>query len=473
MKKNKQIYRGYGMRLKCLYTILLYMLPAAVLFVACDRNGHEEEPPVPEGTGGVIVDLQPDKDIPAQDVHFFVFSDVGELVRHEYFDDASTVALHAAYLVPGSYTAVTVLNVGADFMPPSTRAEVNLPVITLTEFVDWVKTVSSQYPDLLTGIGDVEVEHGEVTRIVITPQKGTDGLRLPVLRLLLTLPDPRLPDYIPAKMKNRAAEAGYILRCVVELCPAGTDQVILHKPVTPVLQADGKTYLAELSAIGNDYDLRLWTDYARTDAPQSDTYYDTKNLNAVKITTEPYYTANTDAKDAAYYSQTGITLPPEGTDINIPLQRPLAKYRIIATDVEAYRKLRENDAEKFPTTEELTVKILYNGYFPSGFNVLSGKPNNAVGSIAYSSALPSVAQDEKEVQIGSDWVFVNGTESSVNVAIQILNKKGEVISRVENVSIAYRRNHNTTIKGSFLTAGQSGGNIHINTEWTGSYDMEF
>lgn len=461
------------MRLKYVHTTLLHLLLAIVWLASCDRNVHEDEFSLPEGTGGLIIGLQTDGDLPAHDVHFFVFNVAGKLAHHEYFDDPRTAALHVASLPPSSYTAVAVLNVGADFMPPSSRAETNLPVITLPEFVEWLKTISPQYPDLLTGIGSVEVEHGEVARITLTLKHGTENITLPTLRLRFTLPEPRLPDYIPAKTKSRAAGTEYIIRCVVELCQAGTEQVILHKPVTPVLQADGKTYLAELSAISNDYDLHLWTDYARTDAPQSDTYYDTENLNAVKITTEPYYTANTDAKDAAYYSQAGITLPPEGTDINIPLQRPLAKYRIIATDVEAYRKLRENDAEKFPTTEELTVKILYNGYFPSGFNVLSGKPNNAVGSIAYSSALPSVAQDEKEVQIGSDWVFVNGTESSVNVAIQILNKKGEVISRVENVSVAYRRNHNTTIKGSFLTAGQSGGNIHINTEWTGSYDVEF
>lgn len=469
MKENKQIYNG--MRLKCLYTILLYMLPAAVLFVACDRNGHEEEPPVPEGTGGVIVDLQPDNDMPAHDVHFFVFSDAAELVHHEYFDDPSTAALHAAYLVPGSYTAVTVLNVGADFMPPSARAEVNLPVITLTEFADWLKTVSSQYPDLLTGIGDVEVEHGEVTRIVITPQKGTDGLRLPVLRLLLTLPEPRLPDYVPVEMKNRAAEAGYILRCVVELCQAGTERVVLRKQITPVLQADGKTYLAELSAISNDYDLRLWTDYARTDAPQSDTFYDTENLNAVKITTEPYYTANTDAKDAAYYSQTGITLPPEGTKINIPLQRPLAKYRIIADDVEAYRKLTEENAAKYPPLEELTATVQYEGFFPSTFSVASGKPTSALTGITFEGTPRRDATEE--IQLASDWIIVNGTDSFVKVAIRIADNAGNTISRTADIRIDYRRGYLTTVHGKFLTAGIATGGVQIDTEWEDTYIVEF
>lgn len=43
----------------------------------------------------------------------------------------------------------------------------------------------------------MEVIEGEVARITIRLQDGTDGVRLPKLNLLLTLPEPRLPDYTP------------------------------------------------------------------------------------------------------------------------------------------------------------------------------------------------------------------------------------------------------------------------------------
>ena len=458
------------MRLKYVHTTLLLPILLAIVWLAsCDRNVHEDEFPLPEGTGGLVVGLQTEGDLPAQDVHFFVFNIAGELAHHEYFDDPRTAALHVTSLPPSSYTAVAVLNVGADFMPPSSRAESSLPSITLPEFVKWLKTISSQYPDLLTGIGNVKVERGEAARITLTLQSGTEGIRLSTLRLRLTLPEPQLSDYQPA-IKSRATEAGYRLRCVAELYRTGTENIILHLPMSPVLQADG-TYLVELEADAGTYDLRLWTDYARTDAPQSDTYYDTKNLNAVKITTEPYYTANTDAKDAAYYTQTGITLPPEGTDIHIPLQRPLAKYRIIADDVEEYGKLTEENPAKYPPVEELTVTVQYDGFFPSTFSVASGKPTNALTGISFEGTPRRDATEE--IQLASDWIIVNGTDSFVKVAIRISDNAGNTISRTAGIRIDYRRGYLTTVHGKFLTAGIATGGVQIDTEWEDTYIVEF
>lgn len=460
-------------------TIHLHSVITAIAFLAvlllptaCDRNAHEGELILPEGHGGVVVGLQTEGgvELPTDDIHLFLFDADDRLAEYRYYDEPEKMALDVIRLPAGSYTVVAVLNTGADFTPPSsTRAD--LPSITLADFADWLNTVAGDYPDMLTGIAKVETETGDIGQVVITLKVGTEGVRLPVLRLLLTLPGEETPEYKP-ETKSRAAGADYSLRCVAELYIKGSDKLAFHRPLSVALQTDG-TCLVELQAPAGDYDLYLWTDYARADAPQADTYYHTESLKAITINTEPGYTANTDAKDAAYFTQTGISLTETGAEIEAELQRPLAKYRLIATDVEEYRKLREKDIAKFPPLEELTVMISYNGYFPSGFNATSGKPNSAVGGITYSSALPSVPQDEKEVQIGSDWVFVNGTESLVNVAIQVLNKQGEVISRIENTAIAYRRNYNTTIKGGFLTAGQSGGNIQVNTEWDGSYDVEF
>lgn len=463
------------MEMKYLHSIITAIVFLAVFLLptSCDRNAHEGELSLPEGKGGVVVGLQTEggTDLPTDNIHLFFFGTDDRLAEHRYYDRPEKMALDVIHLPAGSYTVVAVLNTGADFMPPSIRAtRADLPSVTLSDFADWLKTVEGSYPHMLTGIARMQTETGDIERIVITLKAGTEGVRLPVLRLLLTLPTKEMPEYKP-QAKSRAAGTAYTLRCVAELYIKDTDKLALHRAVSPVQQTDG-TYLIELSASTGEYDLCLWTDYADSDNSIADTYYHTENLKAVTINTAPY-TANTDAKDAAYYTQTRINLAETGTEIKAELQRPLAKYRLVATDVEEYRKLREKDAAKFPPPEELTVMISYNGYFPSGFNAMSGKPNSAVGGIAYSSALPPVPQDKKEVQIGCDWGFVNGTESLVNVAIQILNKKGEVISRIENTTIVYRRNHCTTLKGDFLTAGQSGGNIHISTEWEGSYDVEF
>lgn len=467
--------REAGMGILTRMMIYLYMAVALLPgLTACDCDAHEGEFPLPDGNGGLVVGLVTGSGVTARDVHFFVFDSGERLAHHEYFSRPEEAALHISYLTPGIYTVVAVLNTGADFMPPSTRAEPPLPDITLPEFTAWLKGIAAEYPGMLTGMGQAEVRGGEVTHTVITLSGGTEGITLPMLRIRLTLPEPRLPDYTPVKAKSRAAEAGYTLRCVAELYKAGTEGRLLRKALNPALQADG-TYLVELEAGSGDYDLRIWTDYTRTDAPLVDTYYHTESLKAVGIVTDPY-TANTDAKDAAYIAEDDITLPDGGKEISLQLQRPLAKYRLIATDVEAYRKLSASFPDKYPPLEELTVSVQYGGFFPDGFNTATGKPNSATDGAGIGYSLPlhsATVTADREMQVGSDWIFVNGTESAVSATVRVTGKDGKPICEVSGVEIAYKRWHLTTVRGEFLTAGKSGGGIHIDTSWEGEYNVEF
>ena len=425
-----------------------------VWLTACNRDPHE-------GERGLTVALDNSQcpDVPIGAVKLCIYGTGGNLVAAYDYADARGIAAALLPLEAGHYTVAVVINADGEVTEIS----------TLTTLHEWLESEMSHDADLLSGMAEVDVAEDGITRVTVPLRQGI--FTLPTLRLLLTLPDPKLPDYTPAENKTRAAGADYIIRCVAELVKAGTDNVVLHKAVTPEPQADG-TYLVELELAEGTYDLRLWTDYARTDNPLADTYYHTESLKAVSIVTEPN-TANTDAKDAAYHNESNITLPEEGTTITIPLQRPLAKYRIIADDVETYRKLTEAEPEKYPPLEELIVTVLYDGYFPSGFNVSTGKPNDAIGGISYSQALDHNNNVDDEVLFGSDWVLVNGTESLVNVTITVTDDEGNTLCSVSGIPINYRRSHLTTVHGNFLTAGISNGGININTEWDGIYDVWF
>lgn len=463
------------MEMKYLHSIITAVALFAVFLLptACDRNAHEGEFPLPEGEGGVVVGLQTEggAELPTDNIHLFFFDADDRLAEHKYYDGPEEMVLDVIHLAAGSYTVVAVVNTGADFMPPSTRAD--LPSIMLSDFVEWLNTVVSDYPDLLTGIVHVETETGDIERIVITLKVGTEGVRLPVLRLRLTLPGEDMPEYKP-QAKSRAAGTGYNLRCVAELYLKGTDKRVFHRPLPAAKQEDG-TYLVELPAKAGNYDLHLWTDYARTDALLEDTYYHTTDLKAVTLATDPGYTANTDAKDAAYFTQADISLAETGTEREVKLQRPLAKYRLVATDVEAYRKLTEMDAEKYPPLEELTVTIAYENFFPSSFNVATGEPNNSKQDVSY-ICRPAKAEgfDPAEaLQLGSDWVMTEEKGSFVTATVRITDKMGNTLAAVGKVEIPYQRGYFTTISGEFLTAGKSGGGIHIDTEWGGEHEVEF
>lgn len=425
--------------------IKICALVLLVWLTACNRDPHE-------GERGLTVALDNSQcpDVPIGTIKLCIYDTSGNLCATYEYADAHGIAAALLPLEAGHYTVAVVINADGEVTETS----------TLTALHEWLEVEMNHDRDLLSGMAEVDVAEDGITRVTVPLRQGI--FTLPTLCLLLTLPDPKLPDYTPAENKTRATGADYIIRCVAELVKAGTDNVVLHKAVTPEPQDDG-TYLVELSVPEGIYDLRLWTDYARTTAPLADTYYNTESLKAVSIATEPY-TANTDAKDAAYHNENDLTLPEEGTEKRIKLQRPLAKYRIIADDVETYRKLTEAEPEKYPPLEELTVTVQYDGYFPSEFNAGNNKVTDAITGIGFSATLTDTDTGVNELPIVTDWIMASG-ESSVIVTLTVRDSNGNRICGVSGVRIAYKQGCMTTVRGKFFTAGISGGGITIDTDW--------
>lgn len=87
-----------------------------------------------------------------------------------------------------------------------------------------------------------------------------------------------------------------------------------------------------------EYTLAVWTDYVVA-GTTTDLYYNTENLQQVTCTTP--YTGSTGYRDCLYGSTT-LDLRPYRDEWNVRVQakvdmvRPLAKYRIIATDVQEF-----------------------------------------------------------------------------------------------------------------------------------------
>ena len=256
-------------------------------------------------------------------------------------------------------------------------------------------------------------------------------------------------------------------------------------------QDDG-TYLAELSLQQGDYDLRLWADWT-SDGTTDDKYYNADDLSAVTVLTDNYVANGlTDEKDA-YYASPSLTLPRrEGTQISeenpssplggvegavtVTLTRPFARYRLIANDVEGYLNLIAN-GEDYPPVEDLQVLITYEGFFPTGFDVATGKPNDALNTGIHYTTAPVAATGYPEGearQIGSDFVLTNGEESFVTVTIQMIDPRtGGDISTVSGIQIPYRRGQLTTVSGAFLTAGRTSGGVDIDTDWGDDIVIEF
>ena len=275
-----------------------------------------------------------------------------------------------------------------------------------------------------------------------------------------------------ARSGTTKAADGYRRRFIIEAWREGKPtarQVTVMD--TAEEDGDGKISLPiHLKLHALDYTLAVWTDYVKA-GTTDDLYYDTENLQQVACT-DPY-TGSTTYRDCLY-GTTPLDLRNYRDEWNARVQvkvdmvRPLAQYEIIATDVKDFlRKTKKQRADD----ETFTITFSYGFYLPTVFNVLSGKPADSRTGIAYTTPLTVPTDGQKECTIGTDFVFVNGTESFVSLSMEIRDSGGDVISRTTGLEVPYRRGHLTTVRARFLTNEMQGG-VDIDDDFDGNIDVD-
>ena len=449
------------------------MCVSAVLgLVSCDDNDY---PYVPQGYGTLSVELQNIPDAPLADITLYFFNAEGDVVASKSHTSQQGIFPDYTPLPPGDYTVVMVAGVPGGDLPDGDAS--------LQGLAEWLMDNEPTLPGMMTANAYATVNAGEMTRVYLNLSDGYAGTGLTTVSLSLTVPGLDLPAYTATRTDGKQ------LRCVVEAYRAGTNDKAYSRTLSCAMQSDG-TFLAELSLMPGDYDLRLWADW-------NGGYYNADDLNKVLVLTDSYVAnGETDKKDA-YYATAPLHLSPvgrvsqavtanqslptgevggAGADLALTLERPFAKYRLIATDVEAYYNLIEK-GEALPDIEDLQVRVTYEGFFPTGFNVATGKPNDALNTGIHYTSVPTVAEgyDAKvNRQVGADFVLTNGEESFVTITIQMVDTNtGEAVATVQHVKIPYKRGHLTTVTGHFLTAGKTPGGVQIDTEWGEDIVIEF
>ena len=248
------------------------------------------------------------------------------------------------------------------------------------------------------------------------------------------------------------ADDGYRRRFIIEAWREGkptTRQVTVME--TAEEDGDAKISLPiHLKLHALEYTLAVWTDYVKA-GTTDDLYYDTDNLQQVACTNP--YTGSTPYRDCLY-GTAALDLRQYRDEWNARVQvkvdmvRPLAKYELIATDVQKF--LLKTQKQRAGGTA-YTITVSYGFYFPLGFNVLSGKPDRSEMGVAFTAPLTVTDNGSGECTLASDYIFVNGDESYVPLGIEIKDNAGNGISRTTGIDVPYRRGHLTTVRGHFLT----------------------
>lgn len=241
-----------------------------------------------------------------------------------------------------------------------------------------------------------------------------------------------------------------------------------------------------------NYHLIGWVDYVNRDT-EYDKFYITDRFLTIKLQGEedtPHVGSN-DFRDA-FWGRVDVTIPKLETstdysiDITLPMERPLAKFNFITTDLDQFvtrvlemraeaaraEAIRQAESEGRSITEEeladvepetrvdlndFRVVFMYTSHMPNIFNAHDNKPIYAVQGVTFESKMKSIGNNQAE--LGFDYVFVNGVESSVDVRLAVYDKDGTLITATsekgERVEIT--RSKLTTMIGEYLTATADGG----------------
>jgi hypothetical protein len=208
----------------------------------------------------------------------------------------------------------------------------------------------------------------------------------------------------------------------------------------------------------------VWVDFVRVDNPNNDLYYLAENLLAVTIDkSRPYrgYHVSKDAFTAGVsVDLSAATQQNAHVEATVPVKRPFALYRIVATDVAEYHA---QHSANYAVVRPDTTRLSYQYWFPMGYNTYPSVPllKDDDTGVHYAYDVPATDGAEAEVVLATDFVFVNGGETYYFVDFEILTPAGVRINRHSNQRVNLQRNRMTVIKGPFLTHGSSGGGTGI------------
>ncbi len=232
------------------------------------------------------------------------------------------------------------------------------------------------------------------------------------------------------------------------------------------------------------YKFIVWTDHVLD--INSDQFYNTQQFE--EITLQGEHVGCNDMRDA-FRGTTEMEVRYNDGAFKVPLkmERPFAKYTFISTDLDdfytkvlAYLAAKESEQQKGEETDtrdsdtksvnldEFKVVFNYTGFMPNSYNLYTMKPADASTGVSYEAKMSALLDGTAE--LGFDYVFVNGNESSVSVSVSTYDKEGNLMARSDPFEVPLVRSKHTIIKGRFLTTVASGG-VGIDPSYNGDFNI--
>lgn len=242
----------------------------------------------------------------------------------------------------------------------------------------------------------------------------------------------------------------------------------------------------ELELKPGSWDIRVWSDNVDADSSEP-IFYNADDFGA--ITYQAPYEGAERYKDA-FAGTITIDVPDmieadwKECTRDLTLRRPLTAFAFIATDLkefteQEYTRTRENapamspdSPDKIPplSLDDYTAKVSYAGYVPSVYHHFTDRPVDSATGISFTTGVTGL--NETEALTGFDHIFINGSESTVRVALDFYHRDGTHIGRVASFDIPLKRNRCTVVRGEFLTS-KATGTTGIDPAFEGEFNIEY
>ena len=231
-----------------------------------------------------------------------------------------------------------------------------------------------------------------------------------------------------------------------------------------------------------EYTLMVWADFVKKGTHKHH-FYDPGNFSEIVLYGD--HKANTDLRDAFRGTKPvevyEVKPDEEAADIIIPMERPLAKFTVVTTDLkeffereeEAARKRAEARGEEYDESRGINlsdyqVVFYYSGFMPSAYSMFTDRPIDSKTGVTFYSKLEQISEDE--ARMGFDFVMVNGKDASVMVTMGLLDAEGNPVSSSDEINVPLNRSKNTIVRGKFLMQ-EAGGGIGIDPGFNGDYNI--
>ena len=250
------------------------------------------------------------------------------------------------------------------------------------------------------------------------------------------------------------------------------------------------------------YDFKVWTDYVDNNSI-SDKYYNTSDFGEIILADKSNHGGSNTYREAFRGYGNATVLDPLlyannvaeniHNEADVDMIRPMGRFKFISTDVEIFltrlmQMMKEQgkllnvnlNSDTKAAYEQILQAInitgykvifRYNAFMPCSFNMFTDKPADSWTGVSFSSKM-EIDPSYKEMIMGHDFVFVNGSETTLSISLEVYNAEGEKVSATNPIYVPIVRNKLTVVKGEFLTSTASGG-VSINPGYEGpDYNIE-